>query len=184
MGLSGCQARGQDRAGGGLVTGWGSGECLGVPVQQLTEVGDMGPKRASVLPVLADVEAPLPGQVVRPVIISEEGPDDIGAPNQHAPRCPPCRQPYPLREGRVSGAALRRPPSFPSQAALHAALTAQAPAVGVMQTLQATDDLLVDLREGGWVLRGSSGRLGHVWLPHCSCPHLEGDLHFVINAFL
>lgn len=45
------------------------------------------PQVGSVLPVLADVKAPLPGQVVKPVIISEEGPDHVEATCQCAPWC-------------------------------------------------------------------------------------------------
>lgn len=44
-----------------------------------------GRGRRSALPVLADVEAPLPGKVVCSVIISEEGCDHVGAPHQRTP---------------------------------------------------------------------------------------------------
>lgn len=124
----------------------------------------------SALPVLADVEAPLPGKVVCPVVISEEGCDHVGTPHQRTPWCLLHRS-YKLillgawtvtshhvhglvhwGSGRESGAALcptsphpAKPPGCP----FHMALTSQTPTIGVMQTLEATDNLLIDLKDKG-----------------------------------
>lgn len=84
----------------------------------------------------------------------------------------------------MSGATLclpsPQPPGCPH------ALTAQAPAVGVVQTLETTDDLPVDLGDGGcsWDLLEDWTMVDCQPHHHYSCPYLEANLHLVVNTLL